>query len=116
MDTKELVRMLDEILPNQKVQDDLWQILKETSETDISIFLDEQQIKIPLTCPITIITKAFYKEYCDIAFRTGYRVQLAIGDIIALRHGIIEPGYCFSTIYYDENIRIITADFHRAMR
>lgn len=115
-----VMKALDDALTDQQIVRDVLSVLRESSLGGIvKIEIDAenaQTISIPEATPIEIVTKAFLKEYRDINFRTGYRVQVALGGIQDQKHGILYAKFCFATLYYNEQGQMITIDFHKEMR
>jgi len=123
MNTSHILQRLDSILPNHQIIQDVAQqfdkmILKNAKKTrnEIEIEIEDQAIIIiPRQVSVEIVTKALYKEYFDISFGTGYRILAALGGIKEIEFGIIEPVYCFITMYYDSKLNLIAVDFHKNM-
>lgn len=115
-DTQRVVQALDAALADAKVVEDLTKLLWAGDVLRAKIDLDGVQVEIPRNTPLQITTKAFFKEYFDVSFRTGYRVQVAIGGVREERFGILTAANCFATLYYDFNHHLFSVDFHREMR
>ena len=116
MVTKNLVLLLDEVLSDVKIKDDLSKELAEAGAGFDQVATNAVDVPIPNDVLVTVITKAFFKEYLDkIGFGT-FRVMVALGEIIRKKSGYIEAQYGFSTLYYDDDAGLITIDFHTEMR
>ena len=116
MNKADLEKNLDELLPDGKVQDDINQELAEAYlDMDHSV-LDKDAVRIPVGVSITVVTKAFFKEYLDdVGFGT-FKAMVALGKINKKKSGYIEAEHGFSTLYYSDAAQLITVDFHTEMR
>jgi len=111
--SEKLTYLLNKEIPNEKVIDDLWDLL---NESDLRVELNEKWVGIPRETQINIVTKAYFLEtYENIGFGV-YRVLLAIGGFKENPHGLHTAGICFSTLYYDKDRELITLDFHEKFR
>lgn len=113
---EDLMRLMDEIIPDDKILTDVSNLIWMDSREPYEIELDSKNIFVPYGTAIVVITKAFVREYFAIAFNTGFRVMLGVGDLPEPKFGILQPEYCFVTIYYHFDGRMITCDFHEDMR
>lgn len=88
-------------------------------EGGVKIELDEadgKKVFVTENTQIEIITKALLKEYYDVNFSSGYRVQVALGGIKDKKYGILYPRYCLATLYYNLEGQMFALDFHKNMR
>ena len=112
--------VLDEALPDEKIVRDILSMLREyTREGGVEIELDEGEGKtvfIPENPRVEIVTKVLLKEYYDVNFRSGYRVQIALGGIKENKYGILSARYCFATLYYNLEKKFLSLDFHYSMK
>jgi hypothetical protein len=118
MGTDIVIRALDEALPDSVVEEALRSILRQEAagaET-VCLEMDGEHIMVPRDASTDLVTKAFFKEYYDVGFSTGYRAQVAIGGVISEEHGIAKAKHCFATLYFDRSCQLITIDFHAQMR
>ncbi|MEO0844399.1 MAG: hypothetical protein AAF063_36865, partial [Cyanobacteria bacterium J06643_5] len=116
MTTSRLYLLLDETLPDEQIIQDLSdRIWNDKELKGINIELNDQWKFVPENTPISIVTKALFKEYYDIPFGT-YKVMVAIGGITSQKHGILKAKYCFATLYYNDDCQICSIDFHEEMR
>jgi len=106
--------LLDELLPDEKIKQDLAGILWKDGE-DGSVEINEVWITIPFGCPLDITTKAYFKEYYGINFGP-YKVQIAIGGALETGYGPIEAKLCFATLYYNHEYQWFTVDFYDKWR
>ena len=116
MDTEAVIRALDGALPDATVLADLAGILWDGGKDTAEVELDGLLVPVPRGAPLEIVTKAFLKEYFDVSFKTGYRVQVAVGGVSSEQFGILSAGICFATLYYNAARRPFTVDFHKEMR
>jgi len=116
-DLQLLLKNLDDVLPDYKIIADLREIIREGTEgNQTHIEINETWISVPVQVPIVMITKAFFKEYFDgVGFGT-YKVLVSLGPPVQKKSGLMEPEYCFSTLYYNNDAELITLDFHSEMR
>ncbi|RKZ44555.1 MAG: hypothetical protein DRR00_27945 [Candidatus Parabeggiatoa sp. nov. 3] len=122
MNTGDILQCLDSILPDRKIIRDIAQQLDDIAQFDeytrgqVEIEVeDEMRIIVPREASVDIVTKAFYREYFDINYGTGYRVLAALGGIKKIQAGIVYPVYSFIVLYYDSELNLTTVDFHRNM-
>lgn len=115
MSSFELEKSIDTVIPNAKVSKDIFAYLKQEGDT-VQIEIDQEYIFVPKDARMDIVNKMYIKEYYDICFGTGYRVQVAIGGVRLQKHGILYAQYGFATLYYDDQGEVITIDFHTEMR
>ena len=62
----------------------------------------------------TVITKACFKERFDIEFG-AIKALVAIGECREAG-GIVTASKCFSTLYFDEKVKLISIDYHKNFR
>jgi hypothetical protein len=105
-------RLMDDLLPDQKVKDDLAQIL--WSEGPAKVKTEKKRLKIPINCELAITTKAYFREYYPLNFGP-FNVEVAVGGVEEESHGILDAKYCFALFYYDEEFKIMTLDFYKNM-
>jgi hypothetical protein len=115
-DTTDVLRALDSILPDSTVLEDLSISLWNTDKDAAEVELGGQWVQVPRGTPLEIVTKAFLKEYFDVPFNTGYRVQVAVGGVNGQEFGILSAAICFATLYYNADRILFTSDFHTEMR
>jgi hypothetical protein len=117
MNTNELLHAMDELLPDDGIISDFSKfMLSNARGHNICIQLDDCESKtVPVGVAISIITKAVFKEYTKFAFGT-YKVVVAVGGIDREKYGLITAKYCFATLYYSEDCKLITLDFHEQIR
>ncbi len=114
MNTGSVLQYLDSLLPNEKVIQDMVNYTWGNENREVEV---EDEAKIVLEKPllIEVVTKAFYQEYFEIGFGTGYRVLAALGGIKEIKFGVIYPTHCFMTLYYNSDLIPLTADYHCRM-
>ena len=116
MNTGSVLQYLDSLLPNDKVIQDIVNYTwgDENHEVEVEVE-DEMKVILSKPQPIEVVTKALYHEYFEVSFGTGYRVLAALGGIKEIKFGVIYPTYCFMTLYYNSDLILLTADYHRKM-
>lgn len=114
MTTTEIIESLEAILTDEKITNDINNILWKDIDKDadsVEIYLDgEKPIFIPRGAKISVVTKALFSEHYEVGFGV-YRIEVAIGGVLSQEHGILEAGYCFALLYYNENLQVITVDY-----
>jgi hypothetical protein len=116
MNTGNVLQYLDSLLPNEKVIQDMVNYTWGNENHEVAVEVeDEVKIILARPLPIEVVTKAFYQEYFEIGFGTGYRVLAALGGIKEIKFGVVYPTYCFMTLYYNSDLIPLTADYHRRM-
>jgi len=114
MGPKNMVALLNNALPNQKVIKDAADILREQLEKPLGEFKPDEIP--PANARIDVVAKAFVLTNYDHAFGNHYIAEVAIGGIERQAHGVVSPKYFFATLYYSEELRLITVDFHEELR
>ncbi|WP_333028494.1 MULTISPECIES: hypothetical protein [unclassified Microcoleus] len=107
--------ILDDFLPDSKIKEDLLTILWE-NELDCEIELEIGTIKVPRSTVLEVISKSCRQNNYPIGFGNYYAAQVAIGGVKKLTCGILEPVYCFATLFYNWELNLITTDVHSDMR
>ena len=116
MNTELLAQNLNAILTDKRVITDVYEFLSAGEDGDsTSIELDEGWVPIPINVPLFIINKSFVSRNYDIGFGT-YRALVSLGTPIKSKSGNLEAQYCFSTLYYNSEVKMITLDFHTRLR
>jgi hypothetical protein len=116
--TNQVVSILDEALEDSVVVQVFSHLAHEMSQDDVfEVEVSEDKyIKIPADVSVSILTKVFVKDYTtDLKFGV-YRVQIGIGDVVCRVNGIVEVQYCFATLYFNDEKKLNTFDFHTIMR
>lgn len=112
MNTSTLSEALDYAIPDDKIVMDLRDILQKGIEgATTSIELNGKWAPVPVSVPITVVTKAFFVERFDTGFG-AYKVLAALGAVKQVSSLWLEAEYCFSTLYYNHDMELITLDFH----
>ncbi len=109
--------MKDEInhnIPDSRIIADLAGVIWD--EGGGTIEFDDGQLFIPSGVQLEVIAKSLHTYSYDIGFGHHYQVQVAIGGVTSLEHGIVDARYCFATLFYNLALKLITIDFHREMR
>lgn len=110
-----LITLLDNCISDEKILVDLTQLIWKECDGKIE-FQEDVITQIPRNTVFKIITKAFFKEYYQIGYSTGYKVIVSIGDIKNIEFGIPTPEYGFATLYFNEAGQLFTQDFHEEFR
>ena len=90
MDTAAVLRALDAALPDSTIVADLARLLWNADKDDAEVELGDQWVAVPRGTALEIVGKAFFKEYFDVPFKTGYRVQMAVGGVTGEEFGILK--------------------------
>lgn len=115
--TTNIVALLDQLLPDERILNDCYAVLREGAEDGMTeIELGAEWRPIPVSAPIVVVTKAFFNQRFNTGFGTSYRAQVAIGDVVETDIGTVDAGFCFATLYYNDERHLITIDFHVFLR
>lgn len=116
MDVLSLQEALDVVLPDNEVINHFAKFLLVNSTNHrVEVEIEAKRLLIPVDITIHLLTKALFKEYHSFAFG-ALKVQVAIGNVQNTGHGVFFADYCFATLYYDDQLRLISVDFHLNMR
>ena len=116
MKTHSLLHLLDETLGDSQIHEDLLKLLQTAKiNGDAVIEIEGTRVRIPLNVGLFVVTKAVFKDLYNSGFGT-LRAQVAIGNVINHEDGEVVAKYCFATLYYDENGKLISNDFHKQLR
>lgn len=116
MDADSLIFHLDQILPDSQIAEDVLMLLRESGNDEgAKIELGGDNIYVPYDVNLKIVTKVLVKDDYNSGFGT-FRAQIAIGNVTDWEYGIIVPQFCFATLYYNRDCKLITADFHANFR
>lgn len=119
MDSTKVIEAINEVLPDDRIHCDLKNTLKKSNQSgQVKVYLEDEDkiVALPNQLQADIISKAFFKEYFDIRFGTGYRVQISLGGIETQKNGIIYPKLCFATLFYDMGGKMLMIEFHERMK
>ena len=106
---------LDEFLPDELIQEDLSKILW-IEKIGKLIEIEEKNVIVPYGALLEVVSKSYRKNFYNIGFGNHYAVLVAIGGVIGQQSGIIEPKYCFATLFYTSFQTMICLEFHDRMR
>jgi hypothetical protein len=109
---------IDSVLTDSIIHNDLIRVLWEDEEGhECEIEFEEGNIVVPEGVVLEVISKVYRKNIYMIGFGSDYFYSLvAIGGIKKISGGIIIPTYCFATLFYNYECKLITVDFHSEMR
>ncbi len=108
---------IDLLLPNSLILDDLKKILWSYPEEECFVEIDGNKLFVPRDTNLEVIDKIYRKNIYNVSFGKNYfYTHVAIGGVSKVSGGIIDPVYCFSTLFYNSCIEMITVDFHSDMR
>lgn len=103
----ELYRLIDQILPDERVEHDVRACL---AENEYTIELEEESIVIDPDVPVERVSKSVIHPYVEFPFGP-VRAAVAIGGVASTEHNVIEAVHCFAIAYYTEDGRLISMDF-----
>lgn len=109
----QLANLLNLIIPDEKLLLDFWEIVDDGNN---KVELNDTWIEIPSKIQVDIVTKAYFLESFPNTGFGVYKVLLALGGFNQDLHGFHSAGICFSTMFYDEVINLISFDFHEEFR
>ncbi|WP_299489160.1 hypothetical protein [Acaryochloris sp. IP29b_bin.137] len=108
-----LANLLNQIIPDDKILADLREIVDDGNN---KVELNDTWIEIPNKIQIDIVTKAYFLEsFPNIRFGV-FKVLLALDGFNQDLHGFHSAGICFSTMFYDQEVKLISLDFHKEFR
>ncbi len=106
---------LDRVLTDGRVLGDAARVLAEEVEKG-GLSAAELGGNRPEQVPMEVVKKAFIQCRFENAFGNHFIAQVAVGGIERQGSGIVHPGYFFSTLYYSEDLNLMTVDFHDEFR
>jgi hypothetical protein len=116
MDANSLIFHLDQILPDSQITEDVSRLLRESGNDEGAIVeIGGDNIYVPYDVNFKVVKKVLVKDDYNSGFGT-FRAQIAIGNVTELEYGVIVPQFCFATLYYNRDCKLITADFHANFR
>jgi hypothetical protein len=115
MNSSGVIAAMDAVLPDDRILMDVARIIGRERKGG-QICVEEDYIDLAGDPKIDLVTKSLFKEYFDISFGSGYRVQVAVGGVKDRASGILFAGYFFATLYYNLECQLVTVDFHKQMR
>jgi len=111
-----VVAILDTAMPDEEVAAKVRAILAERAEGGDHTPLETNGMLIPADAIIEVVTKVFFKEYGDLGFSTGCRVQVAIGGVIGETGFGWVAKHCFATLFFTDKDEPPTVEFHNDFR
>ncbi len=102
---------LEQWLPDAVVIDDLKRVLY--ADSPVVVELESGDVLIPLECEFEVVSKAFIEQRFDVRWGTCFRAIVAIGNVTRVEYGTIQAKYCFSTLWYNHERKLITTDFSK---
>ncbi|WP_427160445.1 hypothetical protein ACQFX9_01840 [Aliinostoc sp. HNIBRCY26] len=78
--------------------------------------LAQRTIIVPRNVQLEVVSKSYRQNNYQIGFGNYFAAQIAIGGVKKIESGILDQVYCFATIFYTLDKRIITVDVHSEMR
>ncbi|MEH1820354.1 MAG: hypothetical protein V7L31_14945 [Nostoc sp.] len=113
MSTSHIV--IDNFLTDSEVKEDL---INTIWEDDLSCELELEQgtVLVYRNTLLEVVSKSYRQNNYQIGFGNYYAAQIAIGGVKELKSGILYPVYCFATIFYTFDKKLITVDIHSEMR
>jgi hypothetical protein len=115
--TASLIVQFNQILPDERIAEDLRDGLRNSSSMNfVAIELEEERIQVPCDVSIQVVSKALFKDRYNIPGWGTLRAQVALGEVTDPLDGTAFAEYCFGTLYYDENCNLISSDFHKSLR
>lgn len=107
--------VIDDFLTDSEVKADLINNLWE-DKLECVLKLEQGTIIVPRNVLLEVISKSYRQNNYQIGFGNYYASQIAIGGVKELDSGILYPVYCFATIFYTFDKKLITVDIHSEMR
>lgn len=110
MNTITLVELINNLLPDKKILEDVSRALNSELEKGGFGNLAREEIP-PKDTQSEVLTKRFIMNNYETGFGNHYVSKVAIGGVETHRNGVVIPKYFFATLYYTEDLRLITVDF-----
>ena len=101
---------IDLMLSDSTVLENLRRIL-ESEEDPLEIELEHRRIFVPRGVSLEIVRKSAYTNNFQVGFGNHSRAWVAVGGVVSVSCGVIEPGLCFATLYFNEQGELMTVDF-----
>lgn len=118
MNTSQVVDTLDLALPDALVLAHARAFLVDNARDGFChLELDNGYTPIPVDAPLSMITKAFFKEYHGDPLGP-YKCLVAVGEPKkqAYSSSIVLAEYCLFTLFFNAQCQMITLDFHEEWR
>jgi hypothetical protein len=107
---------INQFLPDSLIQDDLLKFLW-GDRNECEIELDENNtIVVSRSVKLEVIVKLYRHSVYKVGFGNYFCAEVAIGGVTKVSGGIVEPLYCYATIFYSPEKEVITVDVHSDMR
>lgn len=110
MNTIALVELINNLLPDEKILEDVSCALNSELEKGGFSNLALEEVP-PKDIKSEVLTKRFIMNNYETGFGNHYVSKVAIGGVERHRNGVVIPKYFFATLYYTEDLRLITVDF-----
>lgn len=110
MNTVALVELINNLLPDEKILEDVSCALNLELEKGGFSNLALEEVP-PKDTKSEVLTKRFIMNNYETGFGNHYVSKVAIGGVERHRNGVVIPKYFFATLYYTEDLRLITVDF-----
>ncbi|MBH8562838.1 hypothetical protein I8748_11710 [Nostoc sp. CENA67] len=107
--------VIDDFLTDNEVKKDLINTIWE-DKSECLLELEQKTIIVPRNTLLEVVSKSYRQNNYQIGFGNYYAAQIAIGGVKELNSGILYPVYCFATIFYTFDKKLITVDIHLEMR
>lgn len=107
MPQDELAVLLRSKVPARLVFADVERTL---SEGSFRVELDQHWISVSWPTPLEIVGRSYHDSEYEAPFGR-YRAVVAIGGVVSREHGILVAGTCFATLYYTDEIGLLSVDF-----
>ncbi len=116
MGYNDLAILLEELVPDELILDSLHGVLR-TALVDgmYDVEVDEEMLHIPPSTHVVITTRALFKEYLPLEGFGDFKVEVSLGSVSGT-NGFLKSEYCFATLYFNDEARLITCDFHSEWR
>ncbi|MEH2059350.1 MAG: hypothetical protein V7K97_24995 [Nostoc sp.] len=106
---------IDNFLTDSEVKEDLINTIWE-DELECELELERGKFLVYRNTLLEVVSKSYRQNNYQIGFGNYYVAQIAIGGVKELNSGILYPIYCFATIFYTFDKKLITVDIHSEMR
>lgn len=110
MTTKEIIDILNDILSDRRVLEDFYLVLSgEIARGGFSELSTGETLR---DTPVEVINKKFIYMKYETGFGSHYVAKVAVSGIKSHGNGVLVSNNFFASLYYSEDLRLITVDFH----
>jgi hypothetical protein len=106
--TNDMYRSLRLYLPDERIFQDVRNIL---DEGERRVELDGRWVPFEPDMPLQVLVRSVHAYEIDFGFGNHLRVLVAIGGVKEMTAGVPRASFCFATLWYSADCKLITVDF-----